>query len=41
MLGLLLLIAAIVCFGLATLNVRSPVNLVAAGLLCLAVRELL
>lgn len=32
-LDLILLIAAAICFGLATLNINSPVNLVALGLL--------
>lgn len=30
---LILMILAVVCFGLAAINARSPVNLVALGLL--------
>lgn len=37
---LLLLIAAVVCFGLATFNVVARLNLMAAGLLCWALSAL-
>jgi hypothetical protein len=41
MVDLLLLVLACICFGLAAINVKSPVNLVALGLLFYAARGLL
>ena len=36
-----LLVAAVICFGLATIGVGARVNLVALGLACWAAAELL
>ena len=41
MVDTILLVIACICFGLAALNVKSPVNLVALGLLFYAIRGLL
>ena len=41
MVDLILLVIACICFGLAAVNIKSPVNLVALGLLFFAVRGLL
>lgn len=41
MIDTILLILGLICFGLAALNVKSPVNLVALGLLFVFARELL
>jgi hypothetical protein len=41
MLNLILLIVAVVCFGLASLGAGGRINLVAAGLLALTLRDLL
>lgn len=37
----ILMIASCVCFGLSTLNVPVPINLVALGLLCWALTTVL
>lgn len=37
---LILLVLALFCFGLAAINAKSPVNLVALGLFLVFLREL-
>lgn len=41
MIDLVLLIAGLVCLAAATLNVKSPINLLALGLLLIFVRGVL
>lgn len=41
MIDLILLVLGLICFALAALNVKSPVNLVALGLLLVFARGLL
>lgn len=41
MFSLILLIAAVIFFGLSTFGVSARFNLLAAGLLCLALAELI
>lgn len=41
MIDLVLLIAGLICFALAAVNIKSPVNLVALGLLLVFARGLL
>lgn len=41
MVDLILLVLGLICFGLAAINVKSPVNLVALGLLFVFARGLL
>lgn len=41
MINEILLIAGLICLGAAAINIKSPVNLLALGLLLIFVRELL